>query len=58
MPPERRAQRNYVNSRAIILAVRPFAWRDKFPLATRASADLRRRVLDKYRDRLGIEALG
>lgn len=54
MPPERRRDKNYVNSRAIFLAVRPFHWKDKFPLATRATPELRKEVVDKYRDQLGI----
>jgi UbiD family decarboxylase len=57
MPPERRQTRNYVNSRAIILAVRPFEWRDRFPQATRARPELRRRVVDKFRHLLDLPQL-
>jgi UbiD family decarboxylase len=57
MPPQRRQARNYVNSRAIVLAVRPWEWRDEFPTPTRASTELRREVVDKYRDLLRLPQL-
>jgi 4-hydroxy-3-polyprenylbenzoate decarboxylase len=31
MPPEKRAQRNLVSDRAIVLAVRPYLWKEQFP---------------------------
>ena len=31
LTPEDRAARNYVSDRAIILATRPYQWRDEFP---------------------------
>jgi 4-hydroxy-3-polyprenylbenzoate decarboxylase len=49
MPPDRRASGDHTNSRAIFYAVRPFAWRDKFPQVSRTPKDLRREVVDKYR---------
>jgi 4-hydroxy-3-polyprenylbenzoate decarboxylase len=50
MPPEKRASRDYVNSRAIIYAVRPFAWRDRFPKVNRADREELRKVMHKYRN--------
>ena len=49
MPPERRASGDHTNSRAIFYAVRPFAWRDKFPQVSRTPKELRREVVEKYR---------
>lgn len=50
MPPEYKAQRNHVSSRAIFYAVRPFAWRDKFPRVSRTKPDLRAAVVKKYKE--------
>jgi 4-hydroxy-3-polyprenylbenzoate decarboxylase len=49
MPPEKREGRDFTNSRAIIYAVRPFTWREKFPEVSRAERELRREVVEKYR---------
>jgi UbiD family decarboxylase len=48
MPPEKRAARDHSNSRAIFYAVRPFAWRDKFPKVSRTSRKLFEEVVKKY----------
>ena len=50
MPPEKRAARDHSNSRAIFYAVRPFAWRDKFPKVSRASRELFEQVVNEYRN--------
>lgn len=50
MPPEKRANGDYTNSRAIFYAVRPYHWRDKFPVVARVERDRIRAVVDKYRD--------
>ena len=50
MPPEKKAARDYTNSRAIFYALRPFAWRDNFPKVSRASRQLRETVVEKYRN--------
>jgi 4-hydroxy-3-polyprenylbenzoate decarboxylase len=44
IPPERRG----MSSRCLIDACRPWEWRDRFPEAHSVSADLRRRVRDKW----------
>jgi 4-hydroxy-3-polyprenylbenzoate decarboxylase len=49
MPPERRASGDHTNSRAIFYAVRPYAWRDKFPQVSRTPKELRREIVEKYR---------
>lgn len=48
MSPSKRASKDHTNSRAIFYAVRPFAWREKFPRVSRSSRELRRQVIDKY----------
>jgi 4-hydroxy-3-polyprenylbenzoate decarboxylase len=50
MPPEKRDGGESTNSRAIFYAVRPFAWRDRFPKVNRASRESIREVMEKYRD--------
>jgi hypothetical protein len=49
MPPEKRDSKDHTNSRAIFYAVRPFAWRDKFPKVSRSSRELREQVIRKFR---------
>src|SRR3989338_7875239 len=48
MPPEKKEKRDYTNSRTIFYAVRPFAWRDRFPKVSRAGRELRERVVKRY----------
>jgi hypothetical protein len=52
MPPDKRANKDHTNSRAIFYAVRPFTWMDKFPQVSRSPRELRRQVVEKYRDLL------
>ena len=49
MPPEKRQNKDYTNSRAIFYAVRPFHWKDKFPTVNRVDRDLMKTMVDKYR---------
>jgi 4-hydroxy-3-polyprenylbenzoate decarboxylase len=49
MPPDKREARDFTNSRAIVYAVRPFAWRERFPQASRTERDLRSQIVEKYR---------
>ncbi|MBI4331028.1 MAG: UbiD family decarboxylase [Chloroflexi bacterium] len=46
--PERRAKGDLTNSRAIVLACRPFYWRKDFPKVNRASDELRAMTLKKW----------
>ncbi len=48
MPPDKRARGEFTNSRAIMLAVRPYHWRKEFPKVNRASDELRARTLKKW----------
>jgi 4-hydroxy-3-polyprenylbenzoate decarboxylase len=50
MPPEKREAKEHTNSRAIFYALRPYAWRDKYPEVNRANRDTMRKVMTKYRD--------
>jgi 4-hydroxy-3-polyprenylbenzoate decarboxylase len=50
MSPAKRAAKDYTNSRAIHYAVRPFAWKDKFPEVSRSPLSLRRSLVEKFRD--------
>jgi 4-hydroxy-3-polyprenylbenzoate decarboxylase len=50
MSPERRDSGEATNSRAIFYAVRPFAWKEKFPKVNRADREAIRQVMEKYRD--------
>jgi len=52
MPLDKRANGDHTNSRAIFYAVRPFHWKDQFPEVSRTPADLRRQVVEKYKDLL------
>jgi 4-hydroxy-3-polyprenylbenzoate decarboxylase len=49
MPPELRDAGDYTNSRAIFYAVRPFAWKDRFPAVNRCDRDEIRKIMEKYR---------
>ncbi|HLY64805.1 MAG TPA: UbiD family decarboxylase [Chloroflexota bacterium] len=57
MPPANRESHEHTNSRAIFYAVRPYAWRDKFPQVSRSPRDLRQSVIDKYRSVLPFPRL-
>ncbi len=49
MPPEKRAAGDHTNNRAIFYAVRPYAWREKFPQTSRSGRELRRQIVEKFR---------
>ncbi|MEE8176990.1 MAG: UbiD family decarboxylase [Acidobacteriota bacterium] len=49
MPPGKRAAGDHTINRAIFYAVRPFAWREKFPQVSRSGRELRRQVVEKFR---------
>ncbi|MBI2357329.1 MAG: UbiD family decarboxylase [Deltaproteobacteria bacterium] len=48
IPPEDRAKGQMTNSRAIIDATRPYAWRDKFPAVNLPSAEVARKTREKF----------
>ena len=47
----------HVNSRAIITAVRPWAWRDEFPMVNRIDPDQRAEVVAKFKEILPFPPL-
>ncbi|MFM9970815.1 MAG: UbiD family decarboxylase [Burkholderiales bacterium] len=57
IPPEMRAIGNWVSSRAIMLAVRPWAWREKFPMVNRIDRDQREAMVAKYKAMLPFPAM-
>ncbi len=48
IPPESRERGDFTNSRAIILACKPYHWRDKFPPSFKLSADEAKAVREKW----------
>ncbi len=48
MPPEQKAKGDFTNSRAIMVACRPYHWRNEFPKVNRASNELREATLKKW----------
>jgi UbiD family decarboxylase len=50
--PEKREKGDFTMGRILIDACKPFAWRDRFPMANRFSAEMRTKIWDKWRDRL------
>jgi 4-hydroxy-3-polyprenylbenzoate decarboxylase len=52
MHPDQRNAGNFVNSRAVINACRPYAWRDRFPPVNALSPELRKKVTEKWKSEL------
>ena len=50
LPPEKKASGDWTSSRAVIYAVRPYHWRDKFPMVNRIDKDQRDEMVEKYKD--------
>jgi 4-hydroxy-3-polyprenylbenzoate decarboxylase len=50
IPPEQKRTGNFTSSRAILNACKPYEWMDAFPLTNIASSELRKRVLEKWKD--------
>jgi len=48
--PERKRRGERKSSRALIVACRPWEWRDEFPAVNKGSDDLRSEVFDKWRE--------
>jgi hypothetical protein len=47
-PARKKAGRNLTSSRALIVACRPWEWRDEFPPVNRASETLRGQIQAKW----------
>ena len=52
MHPDQRDAGNFVNSRAILNACRPYAWRDRFPPVNALSPELREKISEKWKTEL------
>jgi UbiD family decarboxylase len=50
LPPEKRAAGDFTNSRAILDASRPFAWRDKFPKVHSIDAAYQNEIKEKWQE--------
>jgi UbiD family decarboxylase len=57
IPPEKRAIGNWTGSCAIVHAVRPWTWRDKFPMVNRIDREQRDEVIRKYKSVLPFPSL-
>jgi 4-hydroxy-3-polyprenylbenzoate decarboxylase len=53
IPPDKRAADDMTKSRAIIIACRPYIWRNQFAPVVRASDPLRKEVQTKWAELLG-----
>jgi UbiD family decarboxylase len=53
LSPEMRARGDLTTSRAVIIACRPWLWRDVFPVVNRVGDALRQQALDKWRTLFG-----
>ena len=49
IPPEKKGQKELTNSRALIIACRPWEWINEFPKVNKASDELRSQVYNKWR---------
>ena len=52
MHPDQRDAGNFINSRAILNACRPYAWRDRFPPVNALSAELKKKIEEKWKKEL------
>ena len=48
LSPEKRAKRDFTNSRLVIDATRPFYWRDQFPKVVGTSRELQNKMREKW----------
>jgi UbiD family decarboxylase len=58
IPPERKAQKDFTNSRALIDATRPWEWRDRFPAVNVPPLEARRAALERWGHLLGKAGAG
>ena len=52
MHPDQRDAGNFVNSRAILNACRPYAWKDRFPPVNALSSELKQKIGEKWKKEL------
>lgn len=48
IPPEKKAEGNFTNSRAVIDATQPYHWKDEFPENSKISPELEDKIREKY----------
>ena len=53
LSPEKRMAKDFTAAKVLINACKPFHWKDKFSPTNIASPELRREVLEKYKDIFG-----
>ena len=53
MPPAQKERKEFFNSRAILDATRPFEWRDKFPIVSESSPEIREKFRAKWAEKMG-----
>jgi 4-hydroxy-3-polyprenylbenzoate decarboxylase len=52
MHPDKKDVGDFTNSRAIVNACRPYAWKDRFPPVNALSPELKRKITEKWKDLL------
>jgi UbiD family decarboxylase len=52
MTPDKRDAGDFTNSRAILNACRPYAWKDRFPPVNVLSPELKRKMTEKWKEQL------
>jgi len=50
LPPDKRDAGDMTNSRAILNACRPYAWKDRYPPVNALSPELKRKYSEKWKD--------
>ena len=53
LSPEQKKRGEFFNSRAIVDATRPFAWRDQFPRVAESSPEIREKFFNKWKEKMG-----
>ncbi|MBI2952988.1 MAG: UbiD family decarboxylase [Chloroflexi bacterium] len=48
LPPDKRERRELTNSMGVVVACKPFYWKDQFPRSVRGSAELRNAIKEKW----------
>jgi 4-hydroxy-3-polyprenylbenzoate decarboxylase len=47
-PPDMRARKNYLHSRAIVMACRPYDWMNEFPKSIKSSSEVMKKIREKW----------
>ena len=54
LSPEKRERKDFTHSIAIVNACKPYYWKDKFPKVCRSSTETRAKVIEKWKEKLGL----